>query len=112
MSKFEKEISSAVEKTKELAAERNLSDIGKRIVLAGLIVGGIVPPDAPTNPEPEVKFVHGLKGIQMLFNCSHLTAQRYKDTILRDAIQQDGRKITVDVRKARELFLKAKSKRI
>ena len=106
------DVSSAIEKTRELAADGNLSPLGQRIVLAGLIIGGNVPADAPTNPEPEIRFVYGLKGIQELFGCSHLTAQRYKDGILKAAIQQDGRKIVVDVAKARELFMAAKSRRI
>lgn len=58
--------------------------------------------DVTTNPEK--RYVYGLKGIQELFNVSHLTAQRYKDGILKDAVFQSGRKIVVDVEKAMELF--------
>ena len=32
------------------------------------------------------KYVYGLKGIRTLFKVSHATAQKYKDTILKDAI--------------------------
>lgn len=49
-------------------------------------------------------FVYGLKGIRQLFNVCHSTAQRYKDTFLRPAVKQSGRKIVVDVAKALELF--------
>ena len=55
-------------------------------------------------PAPGKRYVHGLKGIQELFNVSHLTAQRYKDGILKDAVYQYGRKIVVDADKAIELF--------
>ena len=49
-------------------------------------------------------YAYGLKGIRKLFGVSHATAQRYKDTILKPAIRQNGRKIVVDVAKALELF--------
>jgi hypothetical protein len=49
-------------------------------------------------------YVYGLKGIRQLFGVSHATAQRYKDTILRPAVRQNGKKIVVDVAKALELF--------
>ncbi len=50
------------------------------------------------------RYVYGLQGIQELFGCSHATAQRYKDTILKDAIIQNGRKIVIDVELAMKLF--------
>jgi len=53
---------------------------------------------------PEKFYVYGLRGIRKLFNVSHATAQRYKDTIIRDAVLQQGRKIIVDANKAMELF--------
>lgn len=49
-------------------------------------------------------YVYGLRGIRSMFNVSHATAQRYKDTFLRPAIIQNGRKIIVDANMARELF--------
>ena len=52
------------------------------------------------------QFVYGLEGIRKLFNVSHATAQRYKNTLLKDAISQQGRKIIVDVEKALSLFAK------
>lgn len=59
-------------------------------------------------PEVEMseKYVYGLKGIRELFNVSHVTAQRYKDTFLSEAIIQHGRKIVVDKEKALKLFAK------
>jgi hypothetical protein len=70
-----------------------------------------------TKPEPlqksnDRRLVYGLKGIRDLFNVSHATAQRYKDTILKDAISQQGRKIIVDVEKALELFNAPKVKNL
>lgn len=50
------------------------------------------------------RLVYGLHGVRKLFNVSHATAQRYKDTIIKDAVSQNGRKIVVDVDKALELF--------
>lgn len=52
------------------------------------------------------QYVYGLAGIRKLFNVSHATAQRYKDTIIKDAVMQNGRKIIVDVDKAMDLFEK------
>jgi hypothetical protein len=67
------------------------------------------------NPQKEIKiditgekYAYGLRGIREAFRVSHATAQKYKDGILKDAITQYGRKIIVDVEKARELFAKAK----
>lgn len=61
-----------------------------------------------TAPRPAAsdhkRYVYGLKGIQSLFHCSHLTAQRYKDTFLKPACMQQGRKIVIDVEQAVELF--------
>ena len=56
------------------------------------------------------RLTHGLRGIQELFNCSHKTAQRLKNTVIRDAVMQNGRKIVVDVDRALELFNERKKK--
>ena len=58
----------------------------------------------------ERKYVYGLAGIRRLFNVSHVTAQKYKDTIIADACFQQGRKIVVDFDKAMELFQKQSKK--
>lgn len=58
--------------------------------------------DAPQQEDRE--YVHGLRGIQRLFDVSHKTAQRYKDTFLAPAITQNGRKILVDKKQALELW--------
>lgn len=50
------------------------------------------------------QYVYGIRGIEKLFNVSHVTAQNYKNTILKDACMQRGRKIIVDVEKAVKLF--------
>lgn len=50
------------------------------------------------------KYVYGLAGIRKLFNISHATAQRYKDTIIKAAVMQQGRKIIVDKSAALKLF--------
>ena len=52
----------------------------------------------------EKRLVYGLAGIRKLFNVSHATAFRYKETIIKDAVSQNGRKIVVDAEKAMELF--------
>lgn len=50
------------------------------------------------------KYVYGLAGIRKLFNVSHATAFRYKETVIKDAVSQNGRKIIVDADLALELF--------
>ncbi len=59
---------------------------------------------APKTTSGATRYVYGLQGIREIFNCSHATAQRYKDTILKDVIIQNGRKIIVDVDRALKLF--------
>ena len=53
------------------------------------------------------RYVYGLKGISNLFGVSKVTAQKYKDGILKDAVYQSGRKIVVDADKARALFIES-----
>lgn len=60
-------------------------------------------------PETSKRLVYGLRGIRNLFGVSHTTAQRYKDTIIKDAVLQNGRKIVVDADKALELFNQIKN---
>jgi len=48
--------------------------------------------------------LYGLKGIQKLFDCSKSTAFRYKETILRDAVTQNGKIIIIDTEHALRLF--------
>jgi len=67
-------------------------------------------PATPDVPDGR-RYVYGLKGIQDLFHCSHVTAQRYKDGIIAGAVYQCGRKITVDVDKALQLAKEARSKK-
>ena len=55
-------------------------------------------------PDKSKRLVYGLSGIRSLFGVSHATAHRYKETIIREAVSQQGRKIIVDVGKALELF--------
>lgn len=59
--------------------------------------------EKPKETEPK-KYVYGLRGIQELFHVSHATAQAYKNTFLRDACSQRGRKIIIDVEQALQLF--------
>ncbi len=63
-----------------------------------------------TEAKNERRYVYGLAGIRRLFNVSHVTAKKYKDTIIADACFQQGRKIVVDVDKAMELFQKQSKK--
>jgi hypothetical protein len=62
---------------------------------------------AKTTSLTEKKFnplVYGLKGIMDLFHVSKPTASRYKNTILKDACEQQGQIIVTDVRKALRAF--------
>lgn len=54
--------------------------------------------------EARREYVYGIRGIRNLFDVSHSTAQHYKNTFLRPAVTQRGRKIAVDVEMARRLF--------
>ena len=48
--------------------------------------------------------VFGLDGICKIFNCKMSRAQKLKNTIIKDAVHQNGRTIITDVQKAYELF--------
>ena len=54
--------------------------------------------------------IYGIKGIEKLFSVSHKTAQQYKDTLLKPAVMQNGRKIVVDADLAMDLFKKHQEK--
>lgn len=85
--------------------------INKETPIAMLTVGQLMEllnsekkQETVSTPEQSKRLVYGLRGIRTLFNVSHATAQRYKDTIIKDAVLQNGRKIIVDADKALELF--------
>lgn len=54
--------------------------------------------------EPEPEYRYGLRAIREMFGVCHSTAQRYKDTFLKPAIDQRGRKIRVNVALAQQLY--------
>ena len=54
--------------------------------------------------------VYGIRGIEQLFHVSHKTAQAYKDTFLKPAVCQNGRKIVVDRDLALKLFAEHEEK--
>lgn len=58
-------------------------------------------PQEENNPN---EVVYGMRGIRDLFNISHKTAWIYKNTFLKPAITQRGRKIITNVALARKLF--------
>lgn len=60
--------------------------------------------EQPSRKPTAKRYVYGLRGIRDLFNVSHVTAQKYKDTILAPAVMQRGRKIVVDVDEALRLY--------
>lgn len=63
---------------------------------------------AAPEPTPAHRYVYGLRGIMQLFHVSNMTAQKYKRTIIKDAVKQNGRVIVVDADKALELFKERK----
>ena len=67
--------------------------------------------DPTKAPESNRRYVYGLKDIMQLFNVSNMTAQRYKNGIIKDAVKQYGRKIVVDADLALELFAAAKEEK-
>lgn len=54
--------------------------------------------------------VYGLRGIMDLFGVKKNTAQNYKNTWLKPAVHQVGKKIIVNVPEALELFMKESSR--
>ncbi len=50
------------------------------------------------------KFVTGLQGIADLFGVSKVTAQKYKNTWLANAVKQQGKILLTDTEKALKLF--------
>ena len=64
-------------------------------------------PDAPA-----AKYIYGLSGIRKEFGVGHNTAQRLKDTVIRDAVLQAGPgcKVIVDLELARRLYRDYKEK--
>lgn len=62
------------------------------------------PEQKPAARQSSGRLVYGLKGIADLFGVSHLTAQRYKDGLIKEAVRQNGRKIVTDADYALELF--------
>lgn len=75
-----------------------------REVLKETVTGNPTPIEVREQPDPATRYVYGLGGIRRLFGVSHTTAQRYKDTIIKDAVKQNGKKMVVDADKALELF--------
>lgn len=71
--------------------------------------GNLIPIEVREQADPAKRFVYGLGGIRRLFGVSHTTAQRYKDTIIKEAVKQNGKKIVVDADKALELFNQSKN---
>lgn len=89
----------------------NANEITKETPIVFLTVGQLLEildlerkPDIITVAKEPKQLVYGLSGIRRLFNVSHATAFRYKNTILKGAVSQHGRKIVVDVELALELF--------
>lgn len=68
------------------------------------IVGDAIEAHTQNQVNDAKRYVYGLRGIRELFNVSHATAQKYKNTFLAKACMQRGRKIVVDVEMARMLF--------
>ena len=64
-----------------------------------------------TTAKPTGRLVYGLRGIRELFGVSHLTAQRYKDGVIKEAVRQNGRKIVVDADLALKLFNERRNER-
>jgi len=58
----------------------------------------------PIVPTSQRENVYGLRGIAALFGVSTVTAQQYKNTFLKPAIKQNGRKIIIDRDRAVELW--------
>lgn len=53
---------------------------------------------------PEREYRYGMRGICELFGVCHSTAWQYKNTFLKPAIEQRGRKFRIDVELAQKLY--------
>ena len=82
-----------------------LKDIRERLIRIEDAIGTSHPgfQDFPSVLEKH-NYVYGIKGIMRLFNVSNVTAQRYKNGIIREAVKQNGRIIVTDVDLALKLF--------
>lgn len=58
----------------------------------------------PGGPPAPKRMAYGLSGICDLFHCGESKALKLKNTIIKEAVFQDGRKIVVDVDLALQLF--------
>lgn len=63
----------------------------------------------PADDSKPIHYVYGLAGIQNLFGVSHVTAQKYKNTFLRPAVSQNGRKLVINADLAMQLFAEYKT---
>ena len=81
-----------------------LQEFATNIVRETISVLRSSPEICPLQDEPKVEYRYGLRGIRELFGVSHATAQRYKDTFLRPAVDQRGRKIRINVAMAQRLY--------
>lgn len=79
-----------------------LQDFAERVVQETIASIRKDPTQFVAKPQPEYRY--GLRGIRELFGVSHATAQHYKNTFLKPAIEQRGRKILVNVELARKLY--------
>lgn len=59
---------------------------------------------AAVTSEKETVYVMGIRGIRELFGVCHTTAQKYKNSFLKEAVIQRGRKLLIDKEKALRLF--------
>lgn len=61
---------------------------------------------------PSAQYIYGLDGIRKEFGVGHNTAQRLKDTVLKDAVLQAGPgcKIIIDLEMARNLYREYRKK--
>ena len=79
-----------------------LQEFASNIVRKTIDAIKATPGKIATEPEPEYRY--GLRAIREMFGVCHSTAQQYKDTFLKPAIDQRGRKIRINVALAQKLF--------
>jgi len=65
------------------------------------------PATGTSDPTPR-RYVYGITGIAQLLGVSKPTAQRYKETFLKPAVMQRGRKLITDADMAVNLFAQQK----
>lgn len=98
----------------QLTVEQLVDILKQEFPLLSLTKADLQPPKKEEKEEDDSLFMghklYGVVGIERFFGVSHKTAQQWKDSWLKPAWKQRGRKIVVDAELAMKLFEKNEKK--